>query len=110
VAQSVYAKLDDHEAAVALNFMHYNFARIHQTLRVTPAKEASVSDHAWEIEEVVGLLDLAAAQPARSGNSNWPTTRPTGSCPTGSLTCKRAIANVPTGRVQIHDGDTLSAP
>ena len=35
--------------------MYYNFARVHQTLRVTPAMEAGVSDHVWSIEEIVGL-------------------------------------------------------
>jgi IS1 family transposase len=58
-------KVDNHKAAIALHFMHYNFARIHQTLRVTPAMEAGVSDHVWEIAEIVGLLDLAAVQPER---------------------------------------------
>jgi hypothetical protein len=37
--------------------MHYNFCRIHQTLRVTPAMEAGVTDHVWSIEEMVALLD-----------------------------------------------------
>src|SRR6266850_2198982 len=50
-------KLDNLKVAVALHFMHYNFARIHQTLRVTPAMEAGVSDHVWSIEEIVGLLE-----------------------------------------------------
>lgn len=50
-------KVDNHKAAIALHFMHYNFARIHQTLRVTPAMEAGISDHVWEIEEIVGLLE-----------------------------------------------------
>ena len=36
--------------------MYYNFARVHQTLRVTPAMEAGVSDHVWTLEEIVGLL------------------------------------------------------
>jgi IS1 family transposase len=63
-------KLNNHKASLALHFMHYNFARIHQTLRVTPAMEAGVSDHVWSIEEIVGLLDWAAAQPARAGDSN----------------------------------------
>jgi hypothetical protein len=63
-------KLDNHKASLALHFMHYNFARIHQTLRVTPAMEAGVSDHVWSIEEIVGLLDWAAAQPPRGGDSN----------------------------------------
>jgi hypothetical protein len=42
--------------AVGLHFMHYNFCRVHQTLRVTPAMEAGIADHIWTIEEVVGLL------------------------------------------------------
>jgi hypothetical protein len=49
-------KLENHEAAVALHFMYYNFCRIHQTLRVTPAMEAKVADHVWEIDEIIGLL------------------------------------------------------
>ena len=49
-------KVENLEAAVALHFMYYNFARIHQTLRVTPAIEAGVSDHVWSVEEIVGLL------------------------------------------------------
>jgi len=49
-------KIENHEAAVALHYMHYNFARIHQTLRVTPAMEAGISDHVWSIEEIVNLL------------------------------------------------------
>jgi len=52
-------KLENHEAQVALHFMHYNFVRIHQTLRVTPAMEAGISDHVWSLEEIVGLLDRA---------------------------------------------------
>jgi hypothetical protein len=39
--------------------MFYNFARVHQTLRVTPAMAAGISDHVWEIEEIVSLLDSA---------------------------------------------------
>lgn len=50
-------KLEYHKAAVALNFMHYNFARVHQTLRVTPAMEAGLTDHPWAIEDIVHLLD-----------------------------------------------------
>jgi IS1 family transposase len=49
-------KVENHCAAVALHFMHYNFARIHQTLRVTPAMAAGVTDHVWEIGEIVDLL------------------------------------------------------
>jgi hypothetical protein len=50
-------KVENHAAAVSLHFMHYNFARVHQSLRVTPAMEAGVSDHVWSIEEIVGLLE-----------------------------------------------------
>nr|MBA3269518.1 IS1 family transposase [Acidobacteriota bacterium] len=49
-------KIENHSAALALYFMSYNFGRVHQTVRVTPAMEAGVSDHVWEIEEIVGLL------------------------------------------------------
>ena len=42
-------KIENHTAAIALHFMNYNFCRIHQTLRVTPAMAAGVSDHVWEI-------------------------------------------------------------
>ncbi len=48
-------KVENHAAAVSLHFMHYNFARIHKTLRVTPAMEAGVSDHVWSLEEIVAL-------------------------------------------------------
>ena len=49
-------KVENHAAAVALYFMYYNFGRVHQTLRVTPAMEAGVSDHVWSIEEIVALM------------------------------------------------------
>ena len=50
-------KLANLEAAVALHYMHYNFVRRHQTLRVTPAMAAGVDRHLWSIEEIVGLID-----------------------------------------------------
>jgi hypothetical protein len=49
-------KLENLEHAVARHSMHYNFCRIHQSLRVTPAMEAGVSDHVWSIEEIIDLL------------------------------------------------------
>lgn len=42
-------KIDNHIAAVSIYFMHYNFCRIHQTIRVTPAMEAGITNHAWTI-------------------------------------------------------------
>lgn len=50
-------KVENLECAVALHFMHYNFCRIHKTLRVTPAMEAGVTEHLWTIEEIVKLID-----------------------------------------------------
>jgi len=50
-------KIENLEHQVALSFMHYNFCRIHQSLRVTPAMEAGIADHVWSLEEVVALLD-----------------------------------------------------
>jgi transposase len=44
------------EHAVGLHYMHYNFCRIHQTLRVTPSMEAGISDHVWSLDEVITLL------------------------------------------------------
>jgi hypothetical protein len=42
---------------VALYFMFYNFGRVHQTLRMTPAMESGIADHVWSIEEIVSLLE-----------------------------------------------------
>jgi IS1 family transposase len=50
-------KLVNHMHAVALNFMFYNFCKIHSTLRVTPAMEAKIDDHVWTMEEVVMMAD-----------------------------------------------------
>jgi hypothetical protein len=50
-------KVENRAAAVALWFMYYNFCRIHQTLRVTPATEAGISSHVWSVEELVGLME-----------------------------------------------------
>ncbi len=50
-------KIENHIAAIALHYMHYNFCRIHKTLRVTPAMAAGVTDHVWEISDIAALLD-----------------------------------------------------
>ena len=57
-------KLENHVAANALYFLHYNLVRIHRTLRVTPAMAAGLSDHVWSLEEIVGLLDNQVRQTA----------------------------------------------
>jgi IS1 family transposase len=50
-------KLENHMAANALHFIYYNFARIHQSLRVSPAMAAGVTDKLWDVEDIVALLE-----------------------------------------------------
>lgn len=50
-------KVENHAAAVALHFIHYNFARIHKTLRITPAMATGIADHVWSYEEIAGLAN-----------------------------------------------------
>jgi len=49
-------KVENHAHAVAIHFMHYNFCRVHKTLRVTPAMEAGITDHIWTVEEMIGRV------------------------------------------------------
>jgi IS1 family transposase len=58
-------KIENHAASVAIWFMYYNFCRVHQTLRVTPAMEAGISNHVWTIEELCGLLPETASATKR---------------------------------------------
>jgi hypothetical protein len=57
-------KIENHVAAIALNYFAYNFIKIHRSLRVTPAMEAGVTDRLWEVQDVVALLE-AKEQSAR---------------------------------------------
>jgi len=57
-------KLEMHGLNLALHFTYYNFCKVHNSLRVTPAMQAGISDHVWEIEELVGLLDASEAMSA----------------------------------------------
>jgi hypothetical protein len=50
-------KVENLQHANSLYFMYYNFARIHSTLRVTPAMEAGITQHVWTIKEIVALLE-----------------------------------------------------
>ena len=52
-------------AMLHIYFLHYNFCRIHKTLRVTPAMEAGLSDTVRDCEWIVGLIDAAAPKPNR---------------------------------------------
>jgi hypothetical protein len=55
-------KLENQMHAVSLHFMYYNFAKIHKTLRVTPAMQAGLSDHVWSIEEIARLTPEPVAK------------------------------------------------
>jgi len=48
-------KLENHAAMVAIHFLHYNFGRVHKTLRITPAMAAGISNHVWSPEEIALL-------------------------------------------------------
>lgn len=50
-------KVDNLAYNVALYFMYYNFCRVHQTTRVTPAMEAGIEDHVWEVEDILSMMD-----------------------------------------------------
>jgi hypothetical protein len=57
-------KIDNHIHQVALFYMWYNFARVHQTLRVTPAMQAGLSSHVWSISEIVALSAIQYSRAA----------------------------------------------
>jgi IS1 family transposase len=50
-------KIENLECAVALYFMHYNFIRVHQTLKTTPAIAAGVTDHRWTMEDLIAMME-----------------------------------------------------
>jgi hypothetical protein len=60
-------KVENHAASVALWFMYYNFCRVHQTLRVTPAMEAGISDHVWGIDELLQMAEPYMPKPPKPG-------------------------------------------
>jgi IS1 family transposase len=66
-------KLENHAYAVSLHYMFYNFARIHKTLRVTPAMAAGVSDKVWSVGDIVDVVDAwyAAQTKAKRATQEW---------------------------------------
>jgi len=60
-------KVENNCCAVALHFMYYNFIRIHQTLKVTPAIEAGLTDRLWTIDDIVALVEDDAPAPKKRG-------------------------------------------
>lgn len=63
-------KVENHAAMLSLCFFYHNFCRVRQTLRVTPAMEAGVSDHVWGVEEMVSILNAKESESQRQKDSN----------------------------------------
>lgn len=57
-------KIENHAAAVALNYFAYNFIRIHRTLHVSPAMAAGVTDRLWDVSDLVALLEAVEGKKA----------------------------------------------
>ena len=60
-------RIDKHAAAAALHVMYYNFCRLHQTLKITPAMAAGLTDRVWEISDIVKLIDESLPKPGPRG-------------------------------------------
>jgi IS1 family transposase len=59
-------KIENHIHAISIYFMHYNFARVHQTIRVTPTMEAGIENHVWSLEDIAKLVEAwEAAKPKK---------------------------------------------
>jgi IS1 family transposase len=61
-------KIQNHAAMVAIFAVHYNYARIHKTLRITPSMAAGLSDHVWSLEEIVHMVDSYMPMPGKRGS------------------------------------------
>ena len=60
-------KIQNHAAMVAIHAVHYNYARIHKTLRITPSMAAGLSDHVWSLEEIINMADAYMPKPGPRG-------------------------------------------
>jgi len=60
-------KIQNHAAMVAIYAVHYNFALVPKTLRITPAMACGLSDHVWSLEEIVTMVDSYASAPKPRG-------------------------------------------
>ena len=58
-------KFDNHALSVSLPYMHYNFCRIHKSLRATPAMAAGVTDRLWTVEDIAEIVKATAPKPGR---------------------------------------------
>jgi hypothetical protein len=55
-------KIENHACAVALHSMFYNFVRIHQTIKMSPAMAAGVTDRLWEMTDLVEMIEAFEAR------------------------------------------------
>jgi hypothetical protein len=60
-------KIENHEYALAIYFTHYNFVRIHHSLRVSPAMAAGISDKLWSMEDLVAMIEAREPAPKKRG-------------------------------------------
>jgi hypothetical protein len=59
-------KIENHACAVALHAMYYNFVRLYETLKVTPAMAAGVTDRLWEMSDLVEMIEAFEASQKRA--------------------------------------------
>lgn len=59
-------KLENHVASIAIHYLHYNYARVHQTLKTSPAVAAGISNHVWKLDEIIALLEQSRKVPMRA--------------------------------------------
>jgi len=60
-------KVENHAHAIAIHYMHYNYCRIHQTLRVTPAMQAGIATRVWDLEDLEALVEEKELQAIEDG-------------------------------------------
>src|SRR5205085_4594716 len=91
-------KVENHCHALALYFVFYNFVRRHQSLRVSPAMAAGISDRLWSMEDIVALIDAAEGEPKKRGSYKPVSRNPrrqfqTESLPTGYFVGRKSEAH-----------------
>lgn len=90
-------KIDNHLHMLALYFAHYNFCRIHKTLRVTPAMAAGVDNVVRDMDWIVGMIDAAAPAPNRPARYKQPKALEGSPISNTGVTIEMADARKPRG-------------
>lgn len=68
-------KCENHEHALAIYFLHYNFVRVHQTIKTTPAVDAQVTERVWTLEDVAALVEAREQSASEQTSKGWETRR-----------------------------------